>query len=246
MEKLDALTPGDEALIPVARDEWLKIGLATGPTDREAAEAAISDAYRMVGLKLPRHWIWLGNPLQGCIGAMMLIEPRIANARAFDPVVANVWKRLANEMGTQGGDPLQDLAGHDVWDRVWYQVLDQMRNQLGVEVRYQNWDRRPDRVWAQISDQVYPLAWRDGGQAADQVRDQVWIQLENQLGVEVRDQVQDQVGDDLGPHLVPKRVSAQHVVQVQFEKLFTVSTTPDGSPFSIFFTASSVPTGLTR
>lgn len=62
MAKIETLTPEEEALIPVVRDGWLKIGLATGPVDRAAAQAAIADAYAQAGREPPKLWIWLGNP----------------------------------------------------------------------------------------------------------------------------------------------------------------------------------------
>jgi hypothetical protein len=31
MAKIETLTPEEEALIPIVRYEWIKIGLATGP-----------------------------------------------------------------------------------------------------------------------------------------------------------------------------------------------------------------------
>ena len=81
MEKIEQLTPEEEALIPIVRDEWLKIGLATGPADREAAQAAIADAYHMAGLEPPTRWIWLGSPYAGCIGSSLTSTRFTALAR---------------------------------------------------------------------------------------------------------------------------------------------------------------------
>jgi len=62
MKKIAHLTAREEALLPVMREEWIKIGLATGPADRDAAQAAITDAYRMACLEPPRFWLWFGSP----------------------------------------------------------------------------------------------------------------------------------------------------------------------------------------
>jgi hypothetical protein len=39
-------------VIDALRDEWLTVALATGPTDRLAAEAGVRTAYEQAGLRL--------------------------------------------------------------------------------------------------------------------------------------------------------------------------------------------------
>jgi hypothetical protein len=86
MARIEQLTPEEEALLPIVRDEWLKIGLATGPTDREVAQAAIADAYRQAGLAPPKRWIWLASPWAGCIGAWMLTQSPVGSNSVLDQV----------------------------------------------------------------------------------------------------------------------------------------------------------------
>ena len=43
--RIKKLTPEHVALMPIIRDEWLKIALDTSPTDKQKAEAAIYLAY---------------------------------------------------------------------------------------------------------------------------------------------------------------------------------------------------------
>jgi hypothetical protein len=70
--RLEALSPEQEALLAPVRDEWLRIGLATGPADRPAAEEGVRQVYQAAGLPAPGQMIWLGAPLAGAIAASML------------------------------------------------------------------------------------------------------------------------------------------------------------------------------
>lgn len=71
-QRLEALTPEQESLLAPVRDEWLRIGLATGPADRPAAEEGVCHAYHAAGLPSPRRMVWVGSPLAGAITASML------------------------------------------------------------------------------------------------------------------------------------------------------------------------------
>ena len=52
-EKIEKLTPEQEALIPVYREKWRKIALSTEPIDREKAAEAVKATYSCLGFKLP-------------------------------------------------------------------------------------------------------------------------------------------------------------------------------------------------
>src|SRR5690606_19368325 len=69
METYARLTPEQEALLSVVRDEWLAVGLSTEPADRSRAEAGVVAAYRAAGLEPPATVIWLDSPLAGAIAA---------------------------------------------------------------------------------------------------------------------------------------------------------------------------------
>ena len=63
-KKIESLTPEQEAMIPVYRDRWLKIGLSTEPTDREAAIRAARRCYESVGLTPPERVIFARSPVE--------------------------------------------------------------------------------------------------------------------------------------------------------------------------------------
>jgi len=165
MTKIEQLTPEEEALIPIVREEWIKIGLATGPTsptDREAAQVAIADAYRQAGLEPPHLWIWLGSPSAGCIGAAMLAQ--------LWPVAKNsVWAHV----GAQVGDQVSAQVGAQVQAQVRDQVQAQVGDQIGAQGQARVGAQVGDRVWAQVADQVQAQV---GDQVRAGVEDQDWAQ----------------------------------------------------------------------
>ena len=60
---IEKLTPEQLALIPIIRDEWIRIYLDTTPIDKQKAEAAIRLAYECVELEPPKQILWFDNPL---------------------------------------------------------------------------------------------------------------------------------------------------------------------------------------
>ena len=121
---INRLTPEQEALIPIKREEWLKVGLSTQPADREKAEHGVKLAYEAAGLTPPEQMIWVDSPLAGCYAATMLTRVR-------DQVGAQV--------GAQVRDQVWGQVGAQVWDQVW----DQVRAQVWGQV----WDQVWDQVW---------------------------------------------------------------------------------------------------
>lgn len=104
---LEKLTEGQEALLPVVRDEWLRVGLSCEPADRTEAEAGVVDAYRAAGLEPPGVFVWLDSPLAGAIGAAML-----------DQVRGQVWDQVRGQVR----DQVRGQVGGQVRGQVWDQV----------------------------------------------------------------------------------------------------------------------------
>ncbi|WP_199295039.1 MULTISPECIES: hypothetical protein [unclassified Trichocoleus] len=53
-EKIEKLTPEQEALIPIYRDKWRNIAYSTEPIDREKAAEAVKEAYNLIALSEPK------------------------------------------------------------------------------------------------------------------------------------------------------------------------------------------------
>jgi len=92
--KLTALTQEQQDRIPEYREEGLAVGLATGPCDRQAAELALVDVYRVAGLEPPELVVWFDSPMAGVMAAQILslmgkegdaLQTIISNAREGEP-----------------------------------------------------------------------------------------------------------------------------------------------------------------
>jgi len=181
--RLDRLSAEQQALIPVVKEEWLRVGLATGAADRDAAWQGARAAFEVAGLNPPSIQVWLRSPLEGMVGAHIL---GLGWRPVADRVEGEVWGRVK--------------APALVWDHVWDQVWTQIREQVGGRV----WPRVGRRAWAQVGDRVGPQVREQvGDQVREQVGDhvggqfrggaQVWAQVWDQVGHRVWDQVGDQV-----------------------------------------------------
>ena len=81
--KITKLTSKQIDSLPVYRDKWLKIGLSTDEVNRDKAQQAISNAYKVVDLKPPTKWIWLPSPLHGAIGSYVLSNSIVLHFSQF-------------------------------------------------------------------------------------------------------------------------------------------------------------------
>ena len=118
--RIERLTPDQEALLPVVRDEWLAHGLSTERANRPEAERGVRLAYEAAGLEPPPFIFWMDSPYAA------------AWAQALAPeIIASAAVGGANRA--------------QVGDQVW----DQVRDQVGAQVRAQVRDQVRDQVWAQ-------------------------------------------------------------------------------------------------
>ncbi|MDZ8049842.1 MAG: hypothetical protein RMX68_033540 [Aulosira sp. ZfuVER01] len=102
------LTPEQEALMPIIRDEWLKIALDTSPTDKQQAEAAICLAYECVGIKPPQQILWFDNPPQA---ATWIVNNLDELGLPID------IDRLISTLMIDDED-LMNFLGEDTWDYI--------------------------------------------------------------------------------------------------------------------------------
>lgn len=61
-KKLEKLSDADIALFPSIVEEWVAVGLATGPANRAVAEKAIREAYVVAGFAEPGEILWFDDP----------------------------------------------------------------------------------------------------------------------------------------------------------------------------------------
>jgi hypothetical protein len=189
---------GQLATLGAVGDEWLAAVLAAGPTDREAAEAGVYQAYRAAGLAPPERVVWLGSPQAGAVAVALLTGLDVGVA-VHDPP----WDRVRDELEGQGqpavpgraGRPARTLVGPLLWSRVRAQVL----RQTGPGLWEQAWrataapllDRLPARIWRLLVMEAGPaidtrLGWpaseRLWNEAASGNPEAVWCALADGLG----------------------------------------------------------------
>lgn len=73
MNKIDKLTPEQEAKIPYYLDKYLEISMSVTPCDRAEAERAVTDSYLYQKLPPPK-FEWYDSPKQGAKRAAQLAE----------------------------------------------------------------------------------------------------------------------------------------------------------------------------
>ena len=100
---IEKLTPEQEALLPVYRDKWLKIGLSCEPLDPEKAKAAAILAYKKAGLEPPRIFVCCQSPFSGVIAATILKRASVGDsvgASVRDSVWDSVWASVGAYTGS--------------------------------------------------------------------------------------------------------------------------------------------------
>lgn len=118
MAKITSLTPEQEALMPVVRDEWLAIGHCTEPADRPMAEEGLVMAYKAADLAPPPHILWFDSPLAGLIGASLAEDflnklPKKPDMKreidAFGERVARLAQRFINRDQAEPPTPAEKV-----------------------------------------------------------------------------------------------------------------------------------------
>ena len=152
MEKIDRLTPEQEALLPVHRGAWCRIGLNTAPADRGLAEHGIAEAYRLAGFDAPRI-VWCSSPLALALARAIASTPstrlsvaqrrRIAagiRARIETRDWPVFWSHVEDcaRQGGGAGDCIRDLVGTKPRDRaraaLWRSVDPQLLESVGARL----------------------------------------------------------------------------------------------------------------
>ena len=161
--KIEKLTPEQEALIPVVRQEWLdKIFKCDQPLDRGLATKQIKWLYKLSKQEEPLI-VFVSSPLAAQYAVhytkefltILKKEPKAQNKNVW----AQVGDQVRAQVRAQVGDQVRDQVGDQVWeqvrDQVGAQVRDQVWEQVGEQVRAQVWEQVRDQVGAQVGDQVW-------------------------------------------------------------------------------------------
>jgi hypothetical protein len=125
MSQLKFLTPEQEALIPGYQEKWRQVYLSTQPIDRVRAEAAVKQAYAVMGKKAPTEIVFCASPR----AALERLQSNIVEVETpyeyredrssqkppnfFQAVVKVGWEiiKAQNKQRSAATKPLHDLFG---------------------------------------------------------------------------------------------------------------------------------------
>jgi hypothetical protein len=137
-QKIDKLTPEQEAMLPVYEEKYLKIGLSTEPCDRARSEKAIMDSYKYLKLSPVKRILWADSPFMGAKLAASLAEGKptkelidIAPDLAVDAKTGALLAPVTltnDEIRKQG-----DTASYGSFDAYWVSFYSFIAEQLPVE-----------------------------------------------------------------------------------------------------------------
>jgi hypothetical protein len=183
--RIEKLTPEQEELLIVRREEWLRIG-SSGPSDRPRAEAAIAAMYSKIG-EAPPVFLWLDSPLSAAltVGLLGSLKPVPVETPAEEP---KPKKRGRKKKATAGAvdDPLES----QLRSQLWSQLRSQLESQLWSQLRSQLWSQLRSQLGSQLRSQL-----------ESQLRSQLWSQLWSQLESQLRSQLESQLRSQLWSQL---------------------------------------------
>ena len=106
-------------------EEWVAIGLATGPSCFSRAEAAAKAAYLQAGRAEPS-FIKVGSPQAAAKAAVDLIEQGSSQVR--NQVRNQVYSQVHAQVHNQVYNQVYDQVSSQVWRQVYSQVYNQVSN----------------------------------------------------------------------------------------------------------------------
>lgn len=114
--KVDKLTPEQEAILPIVRDEWYAIGLSTDPANRPEAERGISKVYTDANEAQPPIAIWTLSPLAGAYCVTALVEDKFGIDKVCEGLEGSMIIHGEASVKEVGNDKIQvTLEFDDNW-----------------------------------------------------------------------------------------------------------------------------------
>jgi len=140
VKKIERLTDEQEQRLVEFRDEWLGVGLATGPCDMGVVERVVGEFYRRLGHEKPRFWR-VESPLQAQL-VMNIVSGHGANllANLRTSLRANLWGNLRSNLVVNLAANLWGNLGANLWDNLrsnlGSNLRDNLVDNLGGESKY--------------------------------------------------------------------------------------------------------------
>lgn len=126
-QKIDKLSPEQEAQIPRYLEEYLQIGLSTDPCDRPKAEKAVRDSYKFLSMAEPL-FFWAESPFEGAKMAAQLAKGNPAvGPEDYAALFANT-EVSKSEIAAQA-----DMASYGSFESYWVAFYAFISEQLPIE-----------------------------------------------------------------------------------------------------------------
>ena len=96
--KIEKLTPEQEAMMPAWRDKWIEIGLKTGECDKERFERGIRAAYKKANIPFPEKIVYVKSPMIGAIAS--ILANGIYHKKMNNPTASAVDSSVSSAVGS--------------------------------------------------------------------------------------------------------------------------------------------------
>ncbi|WP_394437791.1 DUF6745 domain-containing protein [Streptomyces sp. SGAir0957] len=122
---------------PADLAHWRAVAAATGPADRDAAEAGVRRAYRAAGLAEPERILWADSPRAAVLLLVRLAETGEQGSPVRDVIRNAPWaearERLHARLGPAGWAAHWNATGGRLWDST-QMLVDRIRTGLVEEL----------------------------------------------------------------------------------------------------------------
>jgi hypothetical protein len=137
--KIQKLSEEQLALIPLVRNEWIKIGLDTEPVDRAKVREILGRLYAIANKPVPKHIIHMDSPLQvSNVIANMRLDGDLVREQVSQEMRAELWGQVVCEglrkqrqaFSQVSGSSIGSLVSDPAFDQVYVQVADMVQEQI--------------------------------------------------------------------------------------------------------------------
>jgi len=221
--KLEKLTPEQENLISVVRDEWLNSIFAPegpAPLDKEKCEDGIEWLYKITGLEKPIIF-FLDSPLGCQLAANILLHADFKdkdNFFAFDQIEKQIIEAVKTEIHDQNEELFKSKVHSRLYNYIEEEIIDQVNlhipaydynNQVYNQVY--NWDviRNQDHAWDQVRDKIHGQVWL---QIINQAQRMVRVQIKDPLGLWIMREIGGRVASKIRPENQPVEIYLENEI----------------------------------
>ena len=124
--KIEALDDATWARVIEAREEWRRVILTPGPSDRDATQKVITEMYKRIGKAAPDFY-FMPSPLSSFVCLPWLSELYKDKINLRQNLRQNLWQNLEQN--------LQQNLGQNLWQNLWQNL----QQNLGQNLRQNLW-----------------------------------------------------------------------------------------------------------